>query len=257
MSGDVLFYSVPSIVPMYLIYFNMLYNARHFVAFRTSLFVYTPWVFLEVTFNLLWTVCSDSESGGNTGEAVKTDRTTPGCEEAVFVWHDITLQQQSWEPAHSSADVCVAGMHSLLCKVDTVCTVTMSVVNNVVLRFVLLFISPPPPDHNVWDLFTFCDLSSIIKCCPPAYHVNHHRYHLQQNYRLVRSLWTLLFCWLCSPACFRQSWQKQGRWFGWLYYITENTNKCTVWAVFIETIALSDIKQGTITEANMTQMYRK
>lgn len=30
-------------------------------------------------------VCSDSESGGNIGEAVETDRTAAGCEEAVSV----------------------------------------------------------------------------------------------------------------------------------------------------------------------------
>ena len=91
---------------------------------------------MEVTDYSLCIVCSDSESGGNAGEAVKTDRATAGCEEAVSVWHDITLQQQPWEPAHSPADVCVAGVHILLCNVATVCTVTVCVVYSDVLTAV-------------------------------------------------------------------------------------------------------------------------
>jgi len=40
---------------------------------------------LEVTGYSLYILCSDSESGGNAGEAVKTDGATAGCEEAVSV----------------------------------------------------------------------------------------------------------------------------------------------------------------------------
>lgn len=127
-ADNFLFGSVLSIVPLYLLYFTTLYNAHHFISFHIALLLNTFWIFLEVTGvtgYLLYTVCSDSESGGNTGEAVKTDRATAGCEEAVSLWHDITLQQQPWESAHSPADVCVAGVHILLCNVTTVCTVSL------------------------------------------------------------------------------------------------------------------------------------
>jgi len=123
-TDNFLFGSVPSIVPIYLLYFTTLYNAHYFISFHIALLLYT-WIFLEVKGYSLYTMCSDSESGGNAGEAVKTDRATAGCEEAVSLWHDITLQQQPWEPAHSPADVCVAGVHILLCNVATVCTVTV------------------------------------------------------------------------------------------------------------------------------------